>query len=197
MRLRSGAVISTWRPVTSTRISLASSFPLPAFSYRSYRQGNPAGSWKLGAGSSKEHLSLVRRRNLQLLAVLRDRATRQHEPFLLKDADDLRVAERLARIFVLDDLPDPLLDRHRRDALAERTADPAVEEVLHLEHALRRVHVLVVHDAADGRFVHADVVGHVAQDERPQILDAVIEKLPLEIDDARRHLVDRLLPLVH
>ena len=71
-----------------------------------------------------------------------------------------------------------------------------MEEVLHLEHALRRVHVLVGHDAADRRLVHADVVGDVAQHQRPQVLDAVIEEVALEVDDAVGDLVDRLLPLL-
>src|SRR4029079_16606941 len=104
--------------------------------------------------------------------VFRDRPPRQHQPFTLQDADDLRVAQRLSRIFALDDLADALLDRDRRDAFAVRTADAAVEEVLHLEHALRRVHVFVRDDAADGGFVHADVVGDVAQHARTQVRDA-------------------------
>ena len=74
---------------------------------------------------------------------------------------------------------------------------PLWKKILHLEHALRRVHVLVGHDAADRRLVHADVVGDVAQHERPQVLDAVIEEVALEVDDAGRDLVDRLLPLLH
>ena len=72
-----------------------------------------------------------------------------------------------------------------------------MEEVLHFEHALRRVHVLVRDDAADRRLVHPDVVGHVPQDERPQVLDAVIEKIALEIDETRRDFLDRLLALLH
>src|SRR6266540_4163785 len=153
---RTAGVISTCRPVMSSRIGKRLEKTLPR----------------------------VRCGDFQLYAVGRYRPPREHQPFLLQDADDLRVAERLARVFVLDDLPDPLLDRDRRDALAVRAADPAVEEILHLEHALRRVHVLVRDHAADGRFVHADVVGHVAQHQRPEVFDAVIEKVLLKIDDA-------------
>ena len=146
--------------------------------------------------ASIQHFALVGRGDLELLAVFRDRAARQDQALALKDADDLGIAQRLARVFVLDDLPDPLLDRDRRHAFAERAADPAVEEVLHLEHALRRVHVLVGDDAADGRFVHADVVGHVAQDERAEMFDALIQEVALEVDDAVGDLVDRLLALL-
>src|SRR5262245_64215044 len=117
MSCRSGAVISTWRPVSSTRMV------------------------------SVQDLALIGRRDLELLAVLRDRAAREHQPLLLEDADDLRVAQRLAGVFVLDDLPDPLLDRDRRHAVAVGAADPAVEEELHLEQSLRSVLVVVFCEA--------------------------------------------------
>ncbi len=54
-----------------------------------------------GRGKLEQDLSLVRRRNLQLFAVLRDRAPRQHQAFALQDVDDLRIAERLLRILAL------------------------------------------------------------------------------------------------
>src|SRR5688500_14395169 len=81
--------------------------------------------------TSVEHLALVRRRDLQLLAVLGNRAARQREALLLEDVHDLRVAERPARVFGLDDLPDALLDRDRRHVLAVGAADAAVEEIFH------------------------------------------------------------------
>src|SRR5262252_1730719 len=142
--------------------------------------------------NSVQNLALVRGRNFELFAVFGDGTACQLEPFTLQHRDNLRIAQRLARILVLDDLADALLDRHRRDTLAVRAADAAVEEVLHLEHALGRVHVLVRDDAADRRLVHADVVGHVAQHQRPQVLDAVVQEVPLEVDDALRNLEDRL-----
>src|ERR1041385_513654 len=149
-----------------------------------------------GLRASVQDLALIRCRNLQFFPVLGNRPARELESLALQDADDLRVAQRLSRVFLLDDLPDPLLDRHRRDRLAVGAGDAAVEEVLHLEHALRRVHVLVRDHAADGRFVHADVVGNVAQHQRAQVFDAVIEKVALEVDDARRDFVNGLLPLL-
>src|SRR5258706_11076128 len=98
--------------------------------------------------SSVKDLALIGRWNLELLAILRDGPARELESLALQDADNLRVAQRLARILLLDDLADPLLDRHRRDRFPVRAGDAAVEEVLHLEHALWRMHVLVRHDAA-------------------------------------------------
>src|SRR5690348_12378741 len=56
--------------------------------------------------SSIQHLALVRRGDLQLLAVFRDGPAREHQPFLLEDVHDLRVAERPPLVFAFDDLPD-------------------------------------------------------------------------------------------
>ncbi len=44
--------------------------------------------------------------------------------------------------------------------------------------------------------MHADVIGDIAQHQRTQVLDALVEKLALERDDAGRDLHDRALPLV-
>src|SRR3954471_22023415 len=87
-----------------------------------------AGGNYLSVGTaSVQHFALVGGRNLQFLAILCDGAPGEHQPFALQDADNLRVAQRLSRILVLDDLPDALLDRDRGDAFAVRAADPAVE----------------------------------------------------------------------
>ena len=56
--------------------------------------------------------------------------------------------------------------------------------------------VLVRDHARDGRLVHADVVGDVPKHERPEMLDAVIQELPLVPDDRVGDLVDRALALV-
>ena len=58
-----------------------------------------------------------------------------------------------------------------------------MEEETHLEQSAMRVHVLVVDHAADRRLVHADVVGDVLEHERAELLDPVVEKAALELDD--------------
>src|SRR5882672_7516180 len=215
---RAWSVTSAWNRVLS-RVTTTCAETALSLSGRSTRAIRSSASLRTGAGMAKcravisrrmravwgrgqaarrliQYLPLVRRRNLELLAVLGDRAARQLEALALQDADDLRVAQRLPRILLLDDLPDPLLDGHRRHRVAVRAGDAAVEEVLHLEHALWRVHVLVGDDAADGGLVHADVVGDVAQHQGAEVFDAVIQEVALEVDDARRDLVDGLLPLL-
>ena len=66
---------------------------------------------------SVEDLPLIGGRDLELFAVLGDGPPREHQPLLLEDADDLGIAERLARVLRLDNLADALLDGDRGDAL--------------------------------------------------------------------------------
>src|SRR5688500_1702908 len=60
-----------------------------------------------------QNLPLVRSGNLQLFSIFRDRPARQLEPLASQHAHDLGVAQRLLGVFLLDDLADALLDRHR------------------------------------------------------------------------------------
>src|SRR6185436_9114008 len=70
---RTGAVISTCRPVISRRIRQlpAPSCPLPAAPHQKLEAGS--GKPEADRRSSEKHLPLIRRWNLQLLAVLGDR----------------------------------------------------------------------------------------------------------------------------
>ena len=74
--------------------------------------------------------------------------------------------------------------------------NPTVEKIFHFEHTLRCVHVFVVNDSTHGRLVHSDVIGDITKDQWTQMLDTLVEELTLEVDNARRHLLDRLLTLV-
>ena len=64
----------------------------------------------------------------------------------------------------------------RMRVAAARGGDRRGEEIFQLEEAARRRHVLVGGDPADRALVHADRVGDVAQDQRPQRLHAVAEE---------------------
>ena len=72
-----------------------------------------------------------------------------------------------------------------------------MEEEAQLVDPARGVHVLVGHHAGDRGLVNADVVGHVAQDQGPQVRDPVVQEAALVADDRLRDLVDGALPLVH
>src|SRR4030095_12410415 len=79
------------RPVSSSRIATAiHSGPRPEVSV--------------------QHLALVGCGNLELFSIFRNRPARELQALALQDADNLRVTQRLPRIFLLDDLADALLD---------------------------------------------------------------------------------------
>ena len=120
--------------------------------------------------------------------------TKQAATMVLADDKFTTIA---LRVLALADLLDVILHRFAGDVLAAGAGDRRVEEVLELEDALRRVHVLGGGDAADGRLVHADVLGDVAQDERLQVRDALVEEVALELHDALRHFMNRALPLLN
>ena len=115
--------------------------------------------------------------HVELLSVLGDGPAGDVDPLLLEESDQLLVAVGLAGILGVDELLDLLLDRLGGQLLTIVAADPGVEEVLELVDALRGMHVLVGGHAADGRLVHPDVVGDIAQVQRLQVLHAALEEL--------------------
>jgi hypothetical protein len=95
-----------------------------------------------------------------------------------------------------DDLLDLQLDRLGGQVITIAARDARVEKILELEDALWGVDVLVGGHARHRRFVHADVVGDVAQDERPQVGRALLEELALEPQDRLGHAHDGALALL-
>ncbi len=71
-----------------------------------------------------------------------------------------------------------------------------MKEELHRHEPARRRHPLVRDDARDGALVHPDVLGDVAQDERLEVRDAVVEEVALLLHDGLGDPHDRALPLV-
>ena len=78
------------------------------------------------------------------------------------------------RVLFLDELLDAQLDDAGRDLLALLVQHPFGEEAPKLYDALRRVRVLSIDDARDGREVHACVLGHVLEHHRLDVLHAVV-----------------------
>ena len=70
------------------------------------------------------------------------------------------------------------------------------EEELERQHAARRLHELLVGHATDGGLVHRDHLGDLAQGERAQVLDALLEELALPVDDEVHHLEHGLATLL-
>src|ERR1700730_14942514 len=141
-------------------------------------------------------LALAAGQDAQHLPVFGDRAPRDVNVLRTENLDDLLVGERLVCGLLGDDLPDLVLYRLAGNVLASLPGDRRVEEILELVDPLGRVDVLVGGDAGDGALVHADVLGHVPQDERAQVGDALVEEVALELDDRVGNLDDGALALV-
>src|SRR5262245_10319392 len=69
-----------------------------------------------------------------------------------------------------------------------------LEEALQLVDALRGVYMLVAGDRRDGGLMHADVLGHVAQDERLEVRNPIVEVVALELQNRFGHAHDEVVP---
>src|SRR5438045_813889 len=78
--------------------------------------------------------------------------------------------------------------RSRARVLTSRGREAAREKELEWQEAARRLHVFLIGHAADGAFVHADDVGDLAQRERLEVIDPLLEELALPVDDEVHHL---------
>src|SRR5215207_9910622 len=141
-------------------------------------------------------LALARAGDRHLVAVLRHGAARQLDALLGQNLDDLVVGDGVVRVLLLDQLLDPELDDAGRDLLALLVQHALGEEAAQLDDALRRVRVLAVDDARDGREVHPRVLGHVLEHHGLDELDALVEELVLAADDALDDAVDGLAPVL-
>ena len=74
--------------------------------------------------------------------------------------------------------------------------EPRSEKVLHLEEALRRLHVLPRDGAADGRHMDTDCIGDLGHDQRLQRTRPLTEKLLLTRDDLVADRQEGLLTLL-
>jgi len=102
----------------------------------------------------------------------------------------------LGRLAV-DQMADAEPHRLGRCASPPREAgDRRGEEVFEFEQAARRPMYLFGRHPADRAFVHADRVGDIAQDQRPQRLHAQAKEPVLLLDDLACHLEDRRRALV-
>src|SRR5579862_1651833 len=95
---------------------------------------------------------------------------------------DLIVGERLAGIFVFDELLHLALEEHERRSGAFGTVDTFGEEESELVDALRRVYVLVRDGAADGGGVHADFLGDLLDHHGTKGVNALFEEVGLTAD---------------
>src|SRR5688572_1696879 len=107
------------------------------------------------------------------------------------------IAEGLARIFAADDAADFLFNALAGDIFPVSASQAALEKKLKLEQSLGGVNVFIGRRPADGRFVHMNIFGDVTQHHRPQLANAMVEKIQLEFKNTLSHAVKRLLALLN
>src|SRR5689334_3096617 len=118
------------------------------------------------------------------MAILRHRTSRDEHALISEHFRERNIGQWIARVFRSDHfLEQRTHGRSRTGAAAFRTQF-AREEMLELEDAARRRHVLVARRARNRRFVQAELLGHVAQYKRLQRDLAVLEEWLLMRDDA-------------
>src|SRR5262245_22481075 len=136
-------------------------------------------------------LAQPRREDLELLAILGHRPSRDDQPILLQDVGNLLIRERPPRFLFADDLEDPRLRRFRRDLVSVLGIEARGEEVLQFEHSAWSLHVLVRRYAAHRALMHSDSTGDLLQGQGSQEPGALFEELPLFVDDALHDLDHR------
>jgi hypothetical protein len=145
---------------------------------------------KSNSDAVKRRLAQVGGRDAQRLAVLGHGAARALDALLLEHLGDLAVRQRLLDVLGRHELLDQRAHRGARRVAAGLGAQRRAEEVLQLEGAERRRHVLGRGHARDGRLVQAQLVGDLAQHQRPHRELAVGEEVALPLDDRVGHAQD-------
>src|SRR5581483_7643288 len=119
----------------------------------------------------------------QLLAIFRNGTPRDADSLTLEDFHDGLVCQGLLRIFVFHQLLDCRADAARRHVLTIHRTEAAGKEEFQREHTTRCLRVLLIGHTAYSALVHADRVGHLAQGERFEVLNAFVEEVALPVDN--------------
>src|SRR3982074_31701 len=141
--------------------------------------------------------ALVRAGDAHVFPVFGYGAARDLDALRLKDPGDLLVGQRAAGVFFFDQLFDAALQDQQRRVAALGALHALAEEVSQLEHALRRVGVLVGYGTTDGRRMHADFFGYLLDHHGFQLVDAALEKILLAGHDDVTDFGDGLLALLN
>src|SRR5579875_3469835 len=125
-----------------------------------------------------------RRKNPQLLAILRDRSPCDDDPPACELVSDLLIGQ--GRGLACDQFLD---DIHHAERGREKVAEGD-------DLAGRQHHVLRGGSPTDGGLVHAEMVGHCGPGERLQVANSVEKEVLLGLDDVLGDLLEGLAPLI-
>src|SRR5438132_410011 len=143
-----------------------------------------SGTTRPALPSSGNPATEARRKDVQLLTVLGDRATGDPQALFVEKLGDPLIRQRLLLVLLVDQRLDDVLGGACGNVFTILGLEPAREEELELEHAARRLHVLAAAHPADGRLVHVDLARHLLERQRAQEGDPLVEELALLPDDA-------------
>src|SRR3990170_1954951 len=130
---------------------------------------------------ARSAMSEARRKDLELVSVLRDRAPGERDAFLGESVGDLLIGQWMTGILRLDHPLDLVLHAERcGEEVTERDHLPGGDH-----------HVLLRGGAADGGLVHADQLTDLGTRQRDEMLDAVNEVVALAVDQRLGDPVDR------
>ena len=127
----------------------------------------------------------------EAFAVFGDGAAGDFASLAVQEFGDPVVGERVGGVFGGDELADALHHRAAGEAFAVVAAHAAAEEVFEGEQSARRLQVFPRDGAAHGRFVEIELLRHVAQGQRLQRFDPVVEKALLPRGDHFGDAADR------
>lgn len=139
----------------------------------------------------------IARQQAEFLAVLGDGASGDGDALFVEFRDELLIAERSGFVLHVDQVGDHLLHAGVGDGSTAIGLITGGEEILEVEHAVRRADVLVGDRAAHRGFMDADDVCDLRHRERLQGRDAGIEELLLGVDDLAGDALDRPLALLN
>src|SRR4030095_4425775 len=102
------------------------------------------------------------------------------------------VGHRFLGVLFFDHFLDPQFEYPCRDLFAFFIHHAFAEEAAKLDHTLRCVSILSINHARDGGKMHPDILGDVLEHHRLDVLNSLVQKITLTLDDALDNSIDRL-----
>src|SRR6266571_7162293 len=118
---------------------------------------------------AKKALTAAGRRNTQLLAVFRYRATGDLHPFGFQDHHELLIGKWFARLLSRNRLANNILYTDGRHRITLKRLKSAMEEEFKFEDPLRCINIFVCSYSTHSRFMHTNIISHVFKDKGFQI----------------------------
>src|ERR1017187_6606475 len=155
---------------------------------------------RLGGTTLLKNISInlpqIGREDAQFVAVFGDGAAGDGDAFGGEHLHDFLVGQRAARILILENVGNHVLDAGVGNVVAVGVLQAGGEKVFHLEHALLRFDIFAGDGAADGGFMHADDFGDLRHGHGLEMRDALVHELALALDDFAPDVGDGGLALV-